>query len=417
MTEEGELLAARRKRLDREEEPVTRFTHRGMRVVHQHVPGSLTAVALSVRAGARFDGRHPGIAHVAEHMLFQGTASLDQLALNRRAAELGGEHTADTGYETISLTIEVFNEDITEALDLLAEQFYHSQVNEERFRKERRVVLDEVRGRLDDRIDRLHRRAWAHFFDGAIRNPVWGSIKSLNEMRARHVASFLRRQFTHDRTVLAIVGGVAEDEARRAIRQRFRGRTATNRAPVPRVRPGRTGTLRVKGGSGQVGVVKMMAVPPQPKALLAAGLALDIVGSDPDSRMYQEIRERLGLSYEVSASLEWGPDWAVASIFASGGRGAEQRLARAIEETCRRSVEQGFAEDELFRGRRKVRYRYASLAESRLDRALALAEGAMSGFPVPEEAERLVARMPARKVEETWRRMLTGRSLTAILVP
>src|SRR5512136_948243 len=128
---------------------VRRFRHHGLRVLTQHIPAPLTAIALSVRAGARFDGAHPGIAHMAEHMLFQGTASLDQMALNRRAAELGGEHNADTGYETISLTFEVFNEDVSDALGLLAEQFYRSQVNEGRFRKERRVVMDEIRGRMD----------------------------------------------------------------------------------------------------------------------------------------------------------------------------------------------------------------------------------------------------------------------------
>src|SRR6202795_2565110 len=107
--------------------PVQRWRQRGLRVLYQHTPGPLTAIALSVRAGARFDGRYPGIAHMAEHMLFQGTASLDQVALNRRAAELGGEHNADTGYENISLTFEVFNEDVADALALLAEQVYHSQ--------------------------------------------------------------------------------------------------------------------------------------------------------------------------------------------------------------------------------------------------------------------------------------------------
>ena len=81
---------------------VTRFRSHGLRVVYQAHPGKLTAIALTVRAGARFDGQHPGLAHLTEHMLFQGTATLDQMALNRRAAELGGEHNADTGYEDIS---------------------------------------------------------------------------------------------------------------------------------------------------------------------------------------------------------------------------------------------------------------------------------------------------------------------------
>jgi zinc protease len=179
------------------------FRHRGLRVAYQHQAGALTAIALSVRAGARFDGRHPGIAHMAEHMLFQGTASLDQLALNRRAAELGGEHNADTGYETISLTFEVFNEDVDDALALLAEQFYRSEVSPDRFRKERRVVIDEVRSRVDDPFDRLHTRAWGTFFSGALAHPVWGSMQSLRAMEAANVAGFIRTYFTHARAVLA----------------------------------------------------------------------------------------------------------------------------------------------------------------------------------------------------------------------
>src|SRR5260370_36146573 len=104
---------------------VRKFRHRGLRVMYQHIPGPLTAIALSVRAGARFDGPHPGIAHMAEHMLFQGTASLDQVALNRRAAELGGEHNADTGYETISLTFEVFKEDVADRTAVLSAPYVH----------------------------------------------------------------------------------------------------------------------------------------------------------------------------------------------------------------------------------------------------------------------------------------------------
>ena len=167
-----------------------RFRHRGLRVVHQHRTGKLTAIALTVRAGARFDGRHPGLAHLAEHMLFQGTRSIDQVALNRRAAELGGEHNADTGYEDISLTFEVFNEDLDEALALLAEQYYHTEVPPARLGKEQRVVIEEIRGRLDDPGDRLYRRAWARLFSGSLAHPVSGTLRSVRRIDARRGAPF-----------------------------------------------------------------------------------------------------------------------------------------------------------------------------------------------------------------------------------
>ncbi len=156
-----------------------RFRYRGLRVVYRSQPGRLTAIALTVRAGARFDRRQPGLAHLTEHMLFQGTSALDQVALNRRAAELGGEHNADTGYEDISLTFEVFNEDVDEALALLAEQYYRTSVDGRRLGKERRVVLEEIRGRLDDPAERLHRRAWSRLFDGALAHPISGTLTSV----------------------------------------------------------------------------------------------------------------------------------------------------------------------------------------------------------------------------------------------
>jgi predicted Zn-dependent peptidase len=394
---------------------VQRFTHRGLRVVYQHNPGPLTAIALSVRAGARFDGRTPGIAHMAEHMLFQGTTSLDQVALNRRAAELGGEHNADTGYENMSLTFEVFNEDVEAALGLLAEQFYRSQVTEERFRKERRVVIDEIRGRLDDPADRLHREAWVRFFRGSLAHPVCGSIQSLRAMQARHVATFMRRHFIHARSVLAVVGGVAAPQVRRAVRAHFSAGSPGVDARPPASRFGATGMQRLRGSGGQAYITKLIAVPPVPRVLIAVGLALDLVGSDPDSRLFQEVRERLGLGYDVSAGLDWGTDWAVAFVSASASRGAAQRLLRAVEDTCQRAAQEGFTEDEMLRARKKLRYRYASLAESRFDRALALAEGTLSGFPLPEVAERIVSRMGQAEVEAAWRSALSGRSLTTML--
>lgn len=396
--------------------PIIRLRHRGLRVVYQSHPGRLTALALTVRAGARFDGRHPGLAHMAEHMLFQGTDQLDQIALNRRAAELGGDHNADTGYEDIALTIEVFNEDLDAALALLAEQYYHTRVDPKRFRKERRVVMEEIRGRHDDPADRVYRRAWAGLFGGSLAQPVSGTLVSVRAIGAEDVAGFLRRRFSHPNTVLAVVGAVSLDQIKTLVRRHFRhGLPGTPATPPPvRIRPG--AQLRLRNGNGtQAYLTKVIAVDPRPRRLLAVGVALDLVGPDPDSHLFQELRERLGLSYEVSATLEWGPDWGVAVLSASAARSQAERLLRALEDTCRRTAEEGFAADDLERTRRKIRYRYALLADGRLDKALALAEGALWNFPTPAEAERIVQQLSAREIEAEWRRALAARSVTALL--
>jgi len=392
------------------------FRHRGLRVIYDSVPGPLTAIALSIQAGARFDGRRHGLAHMAEHMLFQGTDSLDQLALNRRAAELGGEHNADTGHEDIAITFDVFNEDFDDALALLAEQFYRTRVDPARFRKEQRVVLDEIRGRADDPAEYVHTQAWNHFFDGALAHPVSGTPSSVRSMQSSDVRRFLRRNFVHRRTVLAVSGGISRRALLQAVERHFMRGNARPASSLPRCRPGRGGVLRLKRRDvSQSYVVRMIALPRQPRQLIAAGMALDLVGSDPDSHLFQAIRERYGLGYDVSASIEWGCDWAVAVLAASGARGQSHRLVQVIDETCDLAAREGFAAADLARARKKLRYRYASLSEHRFDRAIALAEGALSGFPPPHEAQRLVEKTTHAQVDRAWRSVLRGRTLTATL--
>jgi predicted Zn-dependent peptidase len=395
---------------------VRTFRFRGLTVVYEPLPGPITAIAINVRAGARFDGGRPGLAHMAEHMLFQGTNDLDQLALNRRAAEIGGSHNATTGYESIALTIEVFNEDFESAIELLADQFYRSRVDPQRFRKECRVVLDEIRGFRDDPLDHLHERGWSAFFGAPIGHPICGTVGSVRAMEPADVTRFLRRRFVNANAVLAVVGGVSETGLRTALSRHV----AADRVGAPArsngARRGRGGVLRLPGSErGQSFVVRFLEVDPSPKNLLALGVALDLVGADPDSTLFQVVRERYGLGYEVSAELEWGRGWGAAVLSASAGPGRAERLARIIEDVLQRSAREGFVPADLARARNKRRYGYAVLAERRLDRALARADCVASGFPSLEEAQRIVAGLDDAEIHDAWRRAVAGRSLVAVL--
>jgi predicted Zn-dependent peptidase len=193
-----------------------RLRHGALTVLYDPVPGPLTALALVVRAGSRYDGVLPGIAHMTEHMLFQGTRHLDQASLNRRAGDLGGEHDADTGYEDMTLHFEVFNDDVEEALSLLAEQCFRSTVPADRFAKERRVVIDEIRGRAEDPANYVHEKAWRRFFAGALGHPVCGTVASVRAMTPEAVRRFVARHLVPGNMVLAAVGGVSRAQLRRA---------------------------------------------------------------------------------------------------------------------------------------------------------------------------------------------------------
>ncbi len=384
-------------------------------MLHEPAPGPLTAIAVAIRAGSRFDGEHAGIAHMAEHMLFQGTRAHDQGALNRRAGDLGGEHDADTGYEDMTLHFEVFDHDVEDALGLIAEQLFHSTVPEDRFRKERRVVIDEIRGRQEDPASVVHERAWSRFFGGPLGHPICGTMRSLRSLTSRAVRRFIARQFVPANMTLALVGGVSRARVRRAIARTFpiSGTRPTARPRLPL--RGACGTVRLRRRDlAQSYLVRIAAAPPDARSVLALSLAIEIVGADPDARLFQEIRERLGLGYDVGASVEHGADWAVAVISASAAREHEGRLLDTVERTCRDAAA-GFSREELARARKKLRYRFARLADSRLDRALAHAVRAVGRQPSLAEAAMVLDALELPDVDRAWRRALAAPTLTATL--
>ena len=379
------------------------------------MPGPLTAISIAIRAGSRADGRLPGLAHMAEHMLFQGTRRLDQLTINRRAGELGGEHDADTGHEDMMVHFEVFNEDVEEALALLAEQLFHSTVPEDRFAKERRVVIDEIRGRQEDPGNLLHERAWERFFAEPLAHPIAGSIRSVRAITPAAVRRFIARHFVPANMVLAVAGGIAPAALRRAVARTFPARGP--KAPSSPSRPRRRtrGYVRLRRQDlAQAYLVRLTAAPTEPRPALALSLAIEIVGADPDARLFQEIRERLGLGYDVGAGLEHGREWAVAVISASAAREHETRLRDTVERTCAQAST-GFSKDELDRARKKVRYRFARLADSRMDRAISHAARSANGHPTLASTARLVERIGLGEVDEAWRSLLRAPTLTAVL--
>jgi predicted Zn-dependent peptidase len=393
----------------------SRFRHGGLTVLYDPMPGPLTAIGVVVGVGSRHDGTHPGLAHMTEHMLFQGTRRLDQMAINRRAGELGGEHDADTGYDDMTLHFEVFNEDVEEALHLLADQLFASTVPNDRFEKERRVVIDEIRGRREDPVNTLHERAWQRFFGDAFGHPICGTVASLRRMTPAVVRAFLRRHFAPSRMTLGVSGGISQARLRRAVARAFPRRSGSPAGRQRRPPTGRTGTLHLRRADlPQAYLVRLARVPSDHRRQLALQVALDVVGADPDARLFQEIRERLGLGYDVGAALEVGPDWAATVLSASAAREEQRRLVDTVEQTCRDAA-RGFAAEDVRRAHRKLRYRFARLQDSRLDRALAHATRAALGQPPLPATVAILGRIGQREVEAAWREMMRAPTLTAVL--
>src|SRR2546428_10385048 len=136
-------------------------------------------------------------------------------------------------------------------------------------------------------------------------------------MPRQAVGGFIARHFVPANMCLALVGGVTRDAIRRALGRAF-PRGAHGARPRPtRPRPRATGLVRLRRSDlAQAYLVRLIATPPAPRAVLALSLAVEIVGADPDARLFQEIRERPRPGHDLGPGLQHGPRRAAAVLSA-----------------------------------------------------------------------------------------------------
>ncbi|MBI3322300.1 MAG: insulinase family protein [Candidatus Omnitrophica bacterium] len=183
---------------------------------------ALVAFHAVVRTGSSTEGEYlgTGISHVVEHMLFKGTARRPVGAVEKEARSYGGSAQGMTNYDTTSYPLTVNKEKWSEAADLLVDALFFPSMDAEEFRKERDVVLRELKLREDD----PEQIAWELLFSNAYRVhtyriPIIGYEPLLTKLTAEDVRTYHRIRYTPNSTVIAVVGDVDPEAAVRRIEE------------------------------------------------------------------------------------------------------------------------------------------------------------------------------------------------------
>src|SRR5687767_2219589 len=156
----------------------------GMRALVKERPGTeVIAISVGIRGGSRDeDAETVGAAHFMEHMFFQGTPRRpDAASLGREVEALGGWTNAWTGWESINFQVVTPREGLDVALDVISDQMVNSVFAEDKIDKERRVVLEELNGRLNAPAQRAADLFFVEVFgDHPARNLPIGNRETVN---------------------------------------------------------------------------------------------------------------------------------------------------------------------------------------------------------------------------------------------
>ncbi|MFM9890691.1 MAG: M16 family metallopeptidase [Rickettsiales bacterium] len=339
----------------------------GLRIASEHLPGCLTAAfAVAVDVGARHEGpREGGLSHLLEHMAFKGTATKNARQIAEDFDRMGGNVNAYTSHEHTVYYAKVLREYADEALALLCDIVAHSVFDANELEREREVVLQEIAMHQDSPDDLVFDLFQEMAYAGQpLSLSILGKPEDVAKYSREDLLQYVAKHYQPNRLVIAGAGDVNHATMAGVISTYFAAQKNTQQKnPLPQARyVGGEKTLEKELEQVQL-VLGFPGVAVTDADYYAAQIFATILGGGMSSRLFQEIREKRGLAYTVSAFASSYQDVGVLGMYAGTTPQHLAELTAALREVLA-SMQGGVSEPELLRAKNQLKANVVMTRES-----------------------------------------------------
>lgn len=299
-----------------------------------------------------------GISHFIEHAVFRGTSRRNALEIAIESDRLGGNLDAFTMHEETGFAIKVIDKQIAEAFDLLADLLVNPRFDEKELKRERRVIVEEIKMTEDTPEDFLSEIFSREFFPNhPLGLSIAGTPKTVRKFNGEVTRKFHEENFNAQNLIVAAAGNVEHrqivelaekyfNQKSEDRNQKSEGHRKSEEGDLPQI----AAPIIIKKNRNLEQAHLIIAAPfvgAKSERRYAADLLANALGGGTSSRLWQKVREEKGLAYSVGASAAMYRDCGVFSIFAATSpKQVEQVLDISIEE-MRRITRNGVAPEEL----------------------------------------------------------------------
>ncbi len=338
----------------------------GMVVLVKEMPSSpVVAFNALIRDGSATEGRYlgTGISHFVEHMLFKGTETRGVGEIAEDVKSLGGIINASTGFDRTSYIIEAPADQFRPALDVLADMLMNAAFDPEEVRKEREVILSELRLYYDNPDRRLSDLVFESVYTRhPYKHPIIGYPPLFRSLDRQDLVDFYRERYVPNNIVLAVAGNVDKEEVLSAVTEKFR-----DFQPVPyRTRnlpeePPQTGRRELREGFpadlARLSLVYQGVAVSDPD-MVPLDILSAILGHGESSRLHLDIVKGRELAYSVSTMNYTPIDKGLFEISCLLEEGQVRPARKAIREQVERIKRKGVLPGELDKAKNQLTSRF-----------------------------------------------------------
>jgi len=347
----------------------------GLTVLSEYMPG-VRSVALGawVRAASLHESADKmGVSHMLEHMVFKGTPKRSARELALALEVLGGSLDAYTAREHTAYQAKVLDEHLPQAADVLADLIFNPVLRASDLALERKVVLEEINtvdDTPDDLVFELHNsQLWGTHPYGY---SILGSRETVAALEPADLRALHSRAYHPDQIVVGAAGNVEHDSLVETLQSTGWGDVPrgglpplTSPAPIVQV----PNALHFERDTAQTHIVIGSATfahcDPRRYAMSMIGI---LFGGGMSSRLFQRVREELGLAYSVYSFQSFHEDAGMHGVYVGTAPETARAAVDAINEEMENLSANGLTEDELTAGKSQLKGQITLSLESATSR-------------------------------------------------
>ena len=317
------------------------------------------SVGVWIRNGSRREvPEENGLAHFMEHMVFKGTERRSAEDIAREMDSVGGMLDAFTSKEQICFNAKVLDEHLPIAFDVIADLVLRPKFDSDDVKKERQVVLEEIKMDMDNPEYLLHDIFTRGFWpEHALGRPILGTPDTVKKFDRAGLRARFEEWFAPDHLVITAAGNVTHEQVLALVRKEFghlkaAGRNGKHSAP----QTGAPIHLETKRDLEQVHLcIGVPSVPLGHEQRFGVAVLNNLLGGGMSSRLFQNIREKQGLAYAVFSELTPYSDAGMHTVYAGT---AKETIGQVIDLTIaefRALKESPVTEEELRRSKNHLK--------------------------------------------------------------
>ncbi|MCL2084455.1 MAG: insulinase family protein [Oscillospiraceae bacterium] len=329
----------------------------GVRLVSERLPHVRSAsFGIWVGTGSRHEpSALAGASHALEHMSFKGAGTRTAAEIAELMDGMGGQLNAFTTKECTCFYGRALDTRLHEALGLICDIFFEPRMDEDDWQTERGVILEEIGMYRDSPEDMSSERLFSSVFKGsALARPVLGRPSALNAMTAAALRGYREAEYRPHDIVVSLAGSFDEGHLR-FLERRFTLPAARPRAKLKRAAYTPARVTKKKAIEQNHWCVGFPGLPMGDSKRHTLQVLSGVVGGGMSSRLFQAVREREGLCYEIGTFTASHGETGVFGVYVGLGRESERRALGMIADILRGVAQDGPGQAEVDRAREQLK--------------------------------------------------------------